>query len=120
MNEKRFNCHVKFSKIPNGFMVLDYTKKGKEQTVIEDISREKAHSVMDRLNELSDENEQLKDALNQRTDQCDKYYKENEQLKKQLREEQYRTTPITLTTTISDDDFKKIELMLKKYFGDLE
>lgn len=60
MNEKRFNCHVKFSKMPNGFMVLDYTKKGKEQTVIEDISREKAHSVMDRLNELSDENEQCK------------------------------------------------------------
>lgn len=47
-------------------------------------------------------------------------YEENEQLKKELREEQYRTTPITLTTTISDDDFKKIELMLKKYFGDLE
>ena len=60
MSEKRFNCHVKFSKLPNGFMVLDYTKKGKEQTVIEDISREKAHSVMDRLNELSDENGQLK------------------------------------------------------------
>jgi len=33
------------------------------------------------LNNLNDENEQLKDALNQRTDQCDKYYKENEQLK---------------------------------------
>jgi hypothetical protein len=45
---------------------------------------------------------------------------ENEQLKKQLREEQCRTTPISLTTHISDDDFKKIELMLKKYFGDLE
>lgn len=57
---KRFNCHVKFSEMPNGIMVLDYTKKGKEQTVIEDISREKAHRVRDRLNELSDENEQLK------------------------------------------------------------
>ena len=31
--------------------------------------------------ELKEENEQLKDALNQRTNQCDKYYKENEQLK---------------------------------------
>ena len=70
MTEKRFNCHVKFSKMPNGFMVLDYIKKGKKQTVIEDISREKAHSVMDRLNELSDENEQLK--------------KENKNLKAQL------------------------------------
>ena len=30
---------------------------------------------------LKEENEQLKDALNQRTDQCDKYYKKNEQLK---------------------------------------
>ena len=37
--------------------------------------------VVDLLNELADENEQLKDALNQRTDQCDKYYKENKQLK---------------------------------------
>ena len=36
------------------------------------------------LNELHDENEQLKDALNQRTDQCDKYYKENEQLKQYI------------------------------------
>ena len=63
MTEKRFNCHVKFSKMPNGIMVLDYTKKGKEQTVIEDISREKAHRVMDRLNELSEENEQLKKEL---------------------------------------------------------
>ena len=37
--------------------------------------------VVDLLNELNDENEQLKDALNQRTEQCDKYYEENEQLK---------------------------------------
>lgn len=33
--------------------------------------------------EQKDENEQLKDALNQRTDQGNKYYKENEQLKQQ-------------------------------------
>ena len=54
---------------------------------------------------------------------CDKLnwlVEENEQLKEQLREEQCRTTPITLTTHISDDDFKKIELMLKKHFGDFE
>lgn len=60
MTEKRFNCHVKFSAMPNGIMVLDYERHGDEQTVIEDISREKAHRVMDRLNELSEENEQLK------------------------------------------------------------
>ena len=47
-----------------------------------------AEVIVNLLNELHDENkelkkenEQLKDALNQRTDQCDKYYKENEQLK---------------------------------------
>lgn len=40
------------------------------------------HKIIDLLNELNDENEQLKDALNQRTEQCDKYYEENEQLKK--------------------------------------
>ena len=37
---------------------------------------------------LEKENEQLKDTLNQRTDQCDKYYKENEQLK-QINQELY-------------------------------
>ena len=37
----------------------------------------------EQITELEKENEQLKDALNQRTDQCDNYYKENEQLKKQ-------------------------------------
>ena len=31
--------------------------------------------------------------------------------------EQLRTTPITLNTHISDDDFKKIEEMLIKHFG---
>lgn len=72
MTEKRFNCHVKFSKLPNGFMVLDYTKKGKEQTVIEDISREKAHSVMDRLNELSVENEQLQKDNNELENEIEK------------------------------------------------
>lgn len=60
---KRFNCHVKFSAMPNGIMVLDYERNGDEQTVIEDISREKAHRVMDRLNELNDENNQLKQEL---------------------------------------------------------
>ena len=60
MTGKRFNCHFKFSAMPNGMMVLDYERHGNEQTVIEDISREKAHRVMDRLNELNDENEQLK------------------------------------------------------------
>ena len=40
------------------------------------------HNIIDLLNELNDENERLKDALNQRTEQCDKYYEENEQLKK--------------------------------------
>ena len=64
MTEKRFNCHVKFSAMPNGIMVLDYERHGDEQTVIEDISREKAHRVMDRLNELNDENEQLKKEIN--------------------------------------------------------
>ena len=60
MTGKRFNCHFKFSAMPNGMMVLDYERHGDEQAVIEDISMEKAHRVMDRLNELNDENEQLK------------------------------------------------------------
>ena len=38
----------------------------------------------ERTEKVFNENEQLKDALNQRTDQCDKYYKENKQLKQLL------------------------------------
>lgn len=89
---KRFNCHVKFSAMPNGIMVLDYEKHGDEQTVIEDISREKAHRVMDRLNELNDENEQLKldnkRLLSDYTDVCNDniaVVDENEQLKQQIK-----------------------------------
>ena len=87
------------------------------------------------LNVLNNENEQLKARIqylerkiererNIHVKEHEKWeeeiQKENEQLKQQLQEEQCRTTPITLTTHISDDDFKKIELMLKKYFGDFE
>jgi len=43
-------------------------------------------NLIEDINEIIDENEQLKDALNQRTDQCDKYYKENEQLKQSYKE----------------------------------
>ena len=52
--------------------------------------------ICDLLNELNNENEQLKDALNQRTEQCDKYYEENEQLKRQLQ------SIIKLTRKIED------------------
>ena len=83
MTEKRFNCHVKFSAMPNGIMVLDYERHGDEQTVIEDISREKAHRVMDRLNELNDENEQLKHDATVLICSNQEYRKENEQLKKE-------------------------------------
>lgn len=38
------------------------------------------------LNKFFEENEQLKDALNQRTEQCNKYYKENEQLKEEIKD----------------------------------
>jgi len=105
MTGKRFNCHVKFSAMPNGIMVLDYERHGDEQTVIEDISREKAHRVMDRLNELNNENEQLNNenksfkaeieqlkkcynnALNEMdtlAEVNDKTHKENKELKKQM------------------------------------
>ena len=58
----------------------DHNAKGISQL----IEKEDYDKIVDLLNELADENEQLKDALNQRTDQCDKYYKENEQLKQLL------------------------------------
>lgn len=96
MTEKRFNCHVKFSTMPNGIMVLDYERHGDEQTVIEDINREKAHRVMDRLNELNDENEQLKKTNQELNDELQETIgylslksgveKENEQLKSTIKE----------------------------------
>ena len=45
---------------------------------------------------------------------------ENEELKQQLIDEKVRTTPITLTTHISDEDFKKFEELLKKHYGGVE
>ena len=122
MTGKRFNCHVKFSAMPNGIMVLDYERHGDEQTVIEDISREKAHRVMDRLNELNDENEQLKKTISMYSDatksdmreikelmqDIEELQKENEQLKKEL--ESFK--PI-----IFESDGKPITLYKK---GDVE
>lgn len=88
---KRFNCHIKFSAMPDGIMVLDYEKHGDEQTVIKDISREKAHRVMDRLNELNDENEQLKSqredfkrALSEKDKEIMKLRRENNQMRRIL------------------------------------
>lgn len=52
----------------------------------EDVKYENVSKIVELLNELNDENEQLKYALNQRTEQCDKYYQENEQLKKAIAE----------------------------------
>lgn len=42
--------------------------------------------VREELVRLYEENEQLKDALNQRTIQCDKFYQENEQLKQRVKQ----------------------------------
>lgn len=84
MTQKRFNCHVKFSAMPNGIMVLDYERHGEEQIVIEDISREKAHKVRDRLNELNDENEQLKSREHELALEINGLVDENEQLKQAL------------------------------------
>ena len=53
------------------------------------------------LNNALEENEQLKDALNQRTEQCDKYYKENER----LHDEIFRLrTMIAYDRTVGDKD----------------
>ena len=58
-----------------------YEKEPRGQVVTDNGIPCTARTCCTRLNWLEEENEQLKDALNQRTDQCDKYYKENEQLK---------------------------------------
>ena len=61
--------------MPNGIMVLDYERKGDEQTVIEDISREKAHRVMDRLNELNDENQELQFQCNLLQEEANEFHR---------------------------------------------
>ena len=61
----------RFKKVIEGNFVLFYD--GDEHIPFDEVAGV--------LNSLNDENEQLKDALNQRTEQCDKYYEENEQLK---------------------------------------
>ena len=59
-----------------------------ENELCESYDEDAYGKVVKRLNELAEENEQLKDALNQRTVQCDKYYEENEQLKQQLKQKE--------------------------------
>lgn len=71
MTEKRFKEIISTQK------VID-TVTNKEYDCLLD------NDLFDLINTIAEENEQLKDALNQRTEQCDKYYKENEQLKQQL------------------------------------
>ena len=93
MTEKRFNCHVKFSAMPNGIMVLDYERHGDEQTVIEDISREKAHRVMDRLNELNDEKQAIFDRIMKEIHFNDKQYVET-------KDECFKYTSIALSNIL--------------------
>ena len=125
MTKKRFNYHI--DEVGIYYYVCDNTKKGDDRIILEFNTKFDAIEVCNLLNSLNNENEQLKiflEALKEELSLAnrdnDALEKENEQLKQQLQEEQCRTTPITLTTHISDDDFKKIELMLKKYFEDLE
>ena len=83
MTEKRYYTHKHLlqenkvhDKICHNFMNIDETV-------------EHMNNQYWKYKHLKEENEQLKDALNQRTDQCDKYYKENKELKKQVNDLQF-------------------------------
>jgi uncharacterized membrane-anchored protein YhcB (DUF1043 family) len=43
-----------------------------------------SHEIVDLLNELHEEKEELIDALNQRTEQCDKLHEENQRLRNKV------------------------------------
>lgn len=73
MTEKRFI----YCEEENGEFPFPYIKYDGKKVI-------SLYECVDLLNQLAEENEQLKDALNQRTEQCDKYYDENEQLKKEV------------------------------------
>lgn len=76
---------------------------------------------------LNEENEQLKEDVaywekvaNFNYERSIELLKEKRELKQKLINEQLRTIPITLTTHISDEDFKKFEELLKKHYDDIE
>jgi len=79
--DKRFKLHIKWSNLTKTEGIAELSDNG--QPLLKTECIEDARLLQTILNELHEENEQLKDALNQRTDQCDKYYKENEQLKQE-------------------------------------
>ena len=75
------------------------------------------------LNDLSDENEQLKDALNQRTEQCDKYYEENEQLKQTIETQNFNYDNAKSIIHYSENqirNLKKENEQLKQRITELE
>lgn len=77
-----------------------------------------AMRVVELMNELYEKDKDGEECYRKLLAKYDKLKEENGQLKQQLKEEQCRTRPITLNTHISDEDFKRIELLLKKYLGE--
>ena len=63
------------------------------------------------------ENEQLKDALNQRTEQCDKYYGGHEQLKHFIQE---LTTKGTAKIHLANGSIYNVNAILTDFKGDFE
>lgn len=87
MTEKRNYFKFKDGK-PIGAVIYASDNMNKKRFKLEDIgfvydngTLIDMYDIVEYLNALHEENEQLKDALNQRTKQCDKYYDENERLK---------------------------------------
>lgn len=77
MTEKRYQLIKNFG---------DYYLTNGEKHICYDLcsptmAKENWNNVVNELNELHEEKEELIDALNQRTEQCDKLYEENQALK---------------------------------------
>ena len=81
MTEKRYKSIGTNLECPNGMEYM-LIKRNDGFNVCQVCSKYTAREIVYELNRLADGNEQLQDALKQRTEQCDKYYEENEKLKK--------------------------------------
>lgn len=90
----------------------DLTGEDKYRGLKQDLTEQE---TVDLLNELAEEKEYYQIKSGKCEEELLKLRRDNEQLKKELENEKIRTTPITLTTHISDEDFKRFEELMVRF-----
>lgn len=118
MTEKRYKM-VNTNLVDDDGLVYYLIKKD-GRDVCQVFGKHTAKVIVTELNALHDENEQLKDALNQRTDQCDKYYEENEQLKQLNRNLGDFRNLITEKNVSNEKQRKELQLQMLRLYNYFE